>query len=173
MVTFTGPFRRRRCTHALGRQVATALPGAVNALVVTQATRPAAVPVTVAVPAPVVVILVRMMPPTRRGVAAVAVAVTAGGVGEPAAKVALTLVAWVIVTVQVVEVPVQAPPQLLNTESTAGCAVRVMLEPIANTPLQVSPQSMPCGAEVTDPDPAPERVTVRRSRIPRGGWRPG
>lgn len=30
-VTFTGPLRRRRCTHARGRQLVTALPGAVNA----------------------------------------------------------------------------------------------------------------------------------------------
>jgi len=48
-----------------------------------------------------------------------------------ALKVAVTLFAALIATVQVVAVPVQAPLQPLKTEPLAGVAFRLTLAPLA------------------------------------------
>src|SRR5712664_3307027 len=76
------------------------------------------------------------------------------------AKVAVTEVAALIVTVQV-PVPVQLPPlQPLKVEPAAGAAVRVTAVPLANEAAQVAPQETPAGALVTMPLPAPPLLTV-------------
>ena len=69
------------------------------------------------------------------------------------AKVAVTVCAALIVTVQV-PVPEQPPPlQPVNVEPAAGVAVRVTAVPLANAAEQVAPQAMPAGALVTVPAP--------------------
>jgi hypothetical protein len=63
------------------------------------------------------------------------------------------------VKVQVVVVPTQAPDQPSNVLPEAGAAVSVR----GNTwklAVQVLPQLMPDGFDVTVPDPGPARVTV-------------
>jgi len=78
-------------------------------------------------------------------------------------NVAVTLVAALTVTAQV-PVPVQAPLQPENVEPEAAAAVRVTLVPETTVVLQVLPQLMPVGLEVTVPVPVPalarERVNV-------------
>jgi hypothetical protein len=73
------------------------------------------------------------------------------------ANVAVTAASAVIVKVQVVVVPEQAPPQFTNTDpsATVGVAVRVTLVPEGNAweqPVPV-PQLMPVGFDVTVPVP--------------------
>lgn len=74
-------------------------------------------------------------------------------------KVAVTLRAVLMLTVQV-PVPVQAPLQPPNNEPPPGAALSVTFAVCANDALQVAPQLMPDGAEVTVPVPAPAFVTV-------------
>ena len=73
-------------------------------------------------------------------------------VGVLGVKVAVTLRACVIETVQVL-VPVQSPLQPLNVESAAGVAVRVMFVRLVIVAVQVVPQLMLAGVEVTVPFP--------------------
>src|SRR5436309_509193 len=76
------------------------------------------------------------------------------------AKVAVTEVAALIVTVQV-PVPEQLPPlQPAKVEPAAGAAVSVTAVPLANAAAQVVPQATPAGALVTVPVPTPALVTV-------------
>ncbi len=79
-------------------------------------------------------------------------------VGVWGVKVAVTLRACVIETVQVL-LPVQSPLQRMNVESAFGVAVRVMRVRLASVALQVEPQLMLAGVEVTVPFPL--LVTVK------------
>ena len=73
---------------------------------------------------------------------------------------AVTVVAALIVTVQVA-VPEQPPPlQPVKVEPATGAAVKVTEVPLANAAAQVAPQEMPAGALVTVPLPAPVLLTV-------------
>src|SRR5439155_6091994 len=77
------------------------------------------------------------------------------------AKVAVTVVAALRVTVQV-PVPEQPPPlQPVKVEPAAGVAVRVTAVPLAKLTEQVAPQLIPTGELVTVPLPVPAGVTVR------------
>jgi hypothetical protein len=64
-----------------------------------------------------------------------------------------------MLTVQVVDVPLQAPLQPENTEPVVGVAVSVTAVPCANCVEHVEPQLIPAGALVTVPEPEPSRVT--------------
>ena len=81
-------------------------------------------------------------------------------VGALVAKVAVTLRAALMVTLQV-PVPVQAPLQPVKVEPVVAAAVRVTLVPLVKLVLQVLPQVIPLGDEVTVPDPVPALVRVR------------
>src|SRR5687768_17347656 len=70
-------------------------------------------------------------------------------------NVAVTVRAAVIETVQVL-VPVHAPLQPAKVEPLAAAAVSVTEVPLAYGALQLPPQSMPPGADVTVPLPAPD-----------------
>ena len=73
---------------------------------------------------------------------------------------AVTVVAALIVTVQVA-VPEQPPPlQPEKVEPATGAAVKVTEVPLAYAAAQVAPQAMPAGALVTVPLPAPALLTV-------------
>jgi hypothetical protein len=75
-------------------------------------------------------------------------------------NVAVTEFAPVIATVQV-PVPLQPPPlQPVNVVPVAGAAVSVTVVPWPNVPVQVAPQSIPAGADVTVPTPMPAFVTA-------------
>lgn len=77
------------------------------------------------------------------------------------ANVALTLWAALIVTVQVLVVPVQPPPlQPVKSEPAAGAAVKVTMVPLVNEAAHAVPQEMPAGALVTVPVAAPDFVMV-------------
>jgi len=77
------------------------------------------------------------------------------------AKVAVTVVAAEIVTVQA-PVPVHPPPlQPLKVEPAAGAAVSVTAVPLVKLAEQVAPQAMPAGELVTVPLPVPAGATVR------------
>ncbi|MFO1213819.1 MAG: hypothetical protein U1E72_04325 [Burkholderiaceae bacterium] len=69
------------------------------------------------------------------------------------ANTTFTLRAWLIVTVQLVPAPVQAPPQPLSTWPAAGVALSTTLVLAAKGALQVLPQSMPAGCERSVPLP--------------------
>jgi hypothetical protein len=77
-----------------------------------------------------------------------------------AVKVAVTALAALIVTEQV-PVPVQAPLQPAKEEALPDVAVSVTTAPVVKLSLQIDPQLMPVGNEVTVPVPAPAFVTVR------------
>ena len=98
-----------------------------------------------------------------RGVQRIAVGVVGGELVALRAigvsvKVAVTLRASVIETVQVL-VPVQSPLQPLNVESAPGVAVRATVVRLAIVAVQVVPQLMLAGVEVTVPFPV--LVTVK------------
>src|SRR5204862_7226233 len=80
----------------------------------------------------------------------------AGG-GALAEKVAVAEAAAAMVSVQEAD-PVQAPPQLLNAEPAAGVAVKVTTVAAAKEALQLEPQLIPAGDEVTVPLPVPAFV---------------
>src|SRR6476661_10348972 len=76
-------------------------------------------------------------------------------------KVAVTEWAASIVTMQV-PVPEQpAPVQPVKSELASGLAVRVTTVPKAKSFVQVDPQSIPAGLEVTEPEPLPSVETSR------------
>jgi hypothetical protein len=66
----------------------------------------------------------------------------------------------VSVTLVVAPVPVHAPDQPVKVAPNAGLAVIATVLPDANDALQVLPQLMPVGEEVTDPAPVPALTTV-------------
>jgi hypothetical protein len=75
---------------------------------------------------------------------------------------ALTVWAWLIVTVQVGALPEQAPVHPANAEPGDADAVSVTPVPDANVARHVTPQSIPDGLEATVPVPGPRLVTVSR-----------
>jgi hypothetical protein len=79
-------------------------------------------------------------------------------------NVAVTEAAALIVTLQL-PVPVHAPLQPVKVDAPSGEAVSVTTVPDANDALQVVPQVMPAGEEVTVPPPVPAFVTLRVYRI--------
>jgi hypothetical protein len=76
-------------------------------------------------------------------------------------KVAVTVFAAVIETVQVLVCIWLQPLQLVNSDPELGVAVRVTLVPSSNAAEHELPQLMPDGELVTDPEPAPALLTVR------------
>jgi hypothetical protein len=58
------------------------------------------------------------------------------------------------------EVPEHAPDQPANVEPTAADAVKVTDESVVNAAAQLVPHEMPSGADVTVPEPVPDRTTV-------------
>src|SRR5436309_2657833 len=77
------------------------------------------------------------------------------------AKVAVTVVAALRVTVQA-PVPEQPPPlQPVKVEPAAGAAVSVTAVPLVKLAAQVAPQVIPAGLLVTVPVPVPALETVR------------
>ena len=79
---------------------------------------------------------------------------------QESVNVAVTLCAALIVTVQGA-VPEHPPPvQPVKRESPFGVAVRVTTVPLVKLALQVLPQLIPAGLEVTVPVPVPLLVTV-------------
>jgi len=72
----------------------------------------------------------------------------------------VTARAALIVTLQVVVVPVQLPLQPVKREPVVGAAVKVTMVPLLNDPEQVVPQSIPAGELMTVPLPVPALVTV-------------
>ena len=77
-----------------------------------------------------------------------------------ALKVAVTVRAWLMVTVQV-PAPVQfSPLQPAKLEPALAVALSVTLVPVANVLEQAAVQLMPVGLLVTVPPPAPARLTV-------------
>src|SRR2546422_6535357 len=75
------------------------------------------------------------------------------------AKVAVTVVAALRVTVQV-PVPEHPPPlQPVKVEPAAGAAVKVTAVQLAYVAAQVAPHEIPAGALVTVPVPAPLLLT--------------
>ena len=76
-------------------------------------------------------------------------------------KLATTVVAAVIVSVQV-PVPSQGPaPQPVNVDPVEAVAVNLIAVPLANPAEHVAPQLIPAGLLVTVPVPVPALVTVR------------
>jgi hypothetical protein len=89
----------------------------------------------------------------------VSVNVPGGGGGAEVLKVAVTVIFWLILTVQE-PVPVQPPPlQPAKTDPEAGRAVSVTVVRFENDPEHVVPQLMPLGLLVTVPLPVPVLVT--------------
>jgi len=80
-------------------------------------------------------------------------------------NVALTERAALIVTVQVVAVPLHEPPQPPNVEPLAAAAVSVTEVPLLKFALQVLPQLMPVGDDVTVPLPEPLLVSVSANEL--------
>jgi hypothetical protein len=76
------------------------------------------------------------------------------------AKLAVTVLATFIVTVQVLAVPVQAPDQPLKVEPADAAAVNLTPAFLVKLALQVTPQLMPAGELVTVPLPVPDLLTV-------------
>jgi hypothetical protein len=79
-------------------------------------------------------------------------------------NVAVTARAAVIETVQA-PVPVHAPLHPANDEPLAAAGVRVTEVPLLKLALQVVPQLIPAGAEVTVPAPVPFFVTARLKEV--------
>ena len=73
----------------------------------------------------------------------------------------MTVLAALMLTVQVLAVPVQAPLQPAKVEPVAALAVRVTLVFPRYSSLQLLPQLMPAGLLVTVPEPVPVVLTVR------------
>lgn len=76
-------------------------------------------------------------------------------------KVAVTERACVMETVQVVAVPLQAPDHPEKVEPVLGVAESVTEAPTTYGALQLAPQLIPDGLEVTTPVPVPDLATVK------------
>lgn len=77
------------------------------------------------------------------------------------AKVAVTVLSESIVTVQE-PVPEHPPPdQPVKVEPDAGVAARIAVAPLVTFAVQVEPQLMPAGEEVTVPLPVPLLLTLK------------
>src|SRR5439155_21570304 len=76
------------------------------------------------------------------------------------AKVAVTGVAALSVTVQVPVLEQPPPLQPVKVEPAAGAAVSVTAVPLVKVAAQMAPQEIPAGTLVTVPLPAPLKVTV-------------
>ena len=75
-------------------------------------------------------------------------------------NVAVTFWAALMVTVQGL-VPLHPPPlQPVKVEPPLGVAVSVTVVPLVKLAVQVLPQVIPAGLEVTEPEPVPFSVTV-------------
>jgi hypothetical protein len=85
--------------------------------------------------------------------------------GVCVAKVATAVLAALMVSVQV-PVPEQSPLQPLNIMPLSGVAVRVTTVLVLKVVLQVAPQLMPAGDEVTVPVPVPDFCTVSVWGVP-------
>src|SRR5262249_33848434 len=101
-------------------------------------------------------------------------------VGERRSNVAVNEVAWSI-RIRQEPVPVQGPLQPANVEPGAATALSVTKIPNGKSALQLVPQRMPTGSEVTVPLPSPAFVrlslTLSRSNcaltvceLPRVSW---
>ena len=80
-------------------------------------------------------------------------------------NVAVTERAAVIDTVQLVAVPLQEPPQPPNVEPLAAAAMSVTDVPLLKFALQVLPQLMPDGDDVTVPLPLPLLVSESANEV--------
>ena len=89
-----------------------------------------------------------------------------GGFVPEVLNVAVTDCAALIVTVQV-PVPLHAPPQPAKLEPEVAEAVSVTLVPCVKLAVQVVPQLIPAGLELTVPAPLPFLVTLR-PKLPAG-----
>ena len=93
---------------------------------------------------------------------------TSVAAGGEVVNVAVTLRAWIMVTVQLRPSLLrtgQAPPSTLQpakVESASGVAVRVTGVPTSKTALHIAPQSSRVGVEVIVPMPVPVLMTVKR-----------
>jgi hypothetical protein len=76
------------------------------------------------------------------------------------AKVAVTFWALVTMSVHVLVLPLQSPPQLTKLEPLVAVAVSVTLVPWSKLSLQSVGQLIPGGELVTVPVPLPANVTV-------------
>jgi hypothetical protein len=79
-------------------------------------------------------------------------------------KVAVTLRAADMATVQVAPLVESQPLKLTNRDPGSGTAVSVTDTPLLNAcvaVVQAEPQLIPAGLEVTDPAPVPAFVSVR------------
>jgi hypothetical protein len=86
----------------------------------------------------------------------------------PAAKIAVTLFAVLIVTEQEALLPLHAPPQPENVDPEVGAAVSVTLDPPEKDALHVVPQFSPVGADITVPLPVPDLLTESEYVVPAG-----
>lgn len=112
---------------------------------------------------PLVELVAQLIPPPVIVPLPVPSTTTVSANDEAASNSAVTFVAELIVTVHV-PVPEHPPPDHpVKPEPLAGVAVRTTVAPLANGALQVAPQDMPAGAEVTVPEPVPVSETVRRA----------
>ena len=80
-------------------------------------------------------------------------------VGRPK-KLAVTVLAALILTVHVVSVLVSQPLQPRSTEPKLGTTVSVTFESAAKDDVHVVPQLIPVGLDVIVPPPSPDFVTV-------------
>jgi hypothetical protein len=98
-----------------------------------------------------------------------------GGFDHPvgagaATNVAVTEVACDTVTLQVLPLAaLQAPPQACKLWPAAALAVRVTRVPVVTSALQVAPQSMPAGCELTLPLPVTATAKLKRAGGGGGG----
>src|SRR5262245_23493472 len=81
-------------------------------------------------------------------------------------KVAVTARMSLMVTVHVVGVPLQAPPQLLKRLRVPGAAVRVTTVPPAKFAEQLEEQLRPAGLLVTAPAAEPRTVRLSATGSP-------
>jgi hypothetical protein len=84
-------------------------------------------------------------------------------------KVAVTIWAAFIVTMHA-PVPAHAPDQPVKVEPAVAAWVSVTTVPGAKVAVQVAPQAMPAGFDVTVPLPLPARVTTRLRSRANAAW---
>ena len=81
------------------------------------------------------------------------------GVFAVEVNVAVTFLAALMVT-EHAPLPLQSPPQLVNTEFVPAAGVRLTTVGLVKLEVHVAPQLIPAGLEVTVPVPVPAFVTV-------------